>query len=158
MVRLAGLMFAAMGWDADALGDGWRRWQDRAAAAVAHDRPDRAVFVVDRPDGTGLAACGAGTVAQRLPSPRHPDGRAGYVQWMSTEPAHQRRGYGRAILRRLLAWYEELGVGPVELHATDEGAGLYHSEGFWTGTGGVALRRRLWDPPPREDAVTGAQQ
>jgi GNAT superfamily N-acetyltransferase len=141
-------MFVSMGWDADALGDDWRRWQERAAAAVAHVGPDRAVFVVDRPDGTGLASCGAGTVAQRLPSPRHPDGRAGYVQWMSTEPAHQHQGYGRAVLRRLLDWYDELGVGPVELHATAEGARLYRSEGFWEGSGAVALRRRPWDPPP----------
>ncbi len=67
---------------------------------------------------------------------------------MSTEPGFQRRGYGRAILRRLLEWYDALGVGTVELHATPQGAVLYRSEGFWEGTGAVALRRRLWDPAP----------
>jgi GNAT superfamily N-acetyltransferase len=147
-------MFAAMGWNRDGLGGSWDEWAANVAATLSERSPDQlAVFVVDRPDGVGppsggLVAVGAGTIAARLPSPRQPDGRGGYVQWMSTEPGYQRRGYGRAILARLLRWYDAQGIATVELHATPEGTALYRSEGFWEGTGAVALRRRPWDPPP----------
>jgi GNAT superfamily N-acetyltransferase len=107
------------------------------------------VFVVDHPEVDGaLVACGAGVVCRRLPNPWHPDGLAGYVQWMSTEPAFRRRGLGRAVLRAVLDWFAQLGVENVELHATEEGAPLYRSEGFWRGSGGEPMRRRPWDPPP----------
>ncbi|HUA94699.1 MAG TPA: hypothetical protein VMB82_04145, partial [Acidimicrobiales bacterium] len=105
VVRLTGLMFASMGWDRAATGGSWDEWERNAATTLATRPPDEfAVFVVGRPEEPGpipvaggrLVACGAGTIARRLPGPRLPDGRAGYVQWMSTEPGYQRRGYGRA--------------------------------------------------------------
>jgi len=110
------------------------------------------IFVVDHPERPArLVSCGAGVAVPRLPNPWHPDGRAGYLQWMCTDPAFRGRGYGRAVLRAVLGWLEEHGIDNVELHATAEGRPLYRSEGFWRGSGGEAMRRRPWDPPP-EDA------
>jgi GNAT superfamily N-acetyltransferase len=141
-------MFRTLGLELDE--EGWARWRAAAGAAVV-DRlgPDVTFFVVDHPDEPGrLVACGGGVVMRRLPNPKHPDGRAGYVQWMSTEPAFQRRGHARAVLRAVLSWFEGQGVDNIELHATPEGAPLYRSEGFWRGSGGEPMRRRPWDPPP----------
>ena len=84
----------------------------------------------------------------RFPTVGQPDGRVGYVQWMSTDPAYRRQGLGRGVLRALLAWFEGGGIDNVELHASPDGAPLYKAEGFWRGTGGEALRRRPYDPPP----------
>jgi GNAT superfamily N-acetyltransferase len=128
----------------------WQVWRRAAVAAVVDRDVSRVgMFVVDHPDVTGaLVACGAGVVSDRLPNPWHPDGLAGYVQWMSTEPAFRRRGLARAVLRAILEWFDERGVDNVELHATDAGAPLYRSEGFWRGSSGEPMRRRAWDPPP----------
>ncbi|HMK99751.1 MAG TPA: GNAT family N-acetyltransferase [Acidimicrobiales bacterium] len=128
----------------------WETWR-RAARDVVQRLPgdEVAVFVADHPDRPGtLVSCGAGVVVPRLPNPWHPHGRAGYVQWMSTEPEFRRRGYGRAVLQAVLAWFDQGGVDNVELHATEQGEPLYRSEGFWRGSGGEPMRRRPWDPPP----------
>ncbi|HEX6395485.1 MAG TPA: hypothetical protein VFZ97_18770, partial [Acidimicrobiales bacterium] len=65
VVRLAGLMFASMGFDVT------DEWSARATAAfVQRLGGDMTAFVVDRPDGEpGLAAGGAGVVTTRLPTP-----------------------------------------------------------------------------------------
>jgi len=125
-----------------------QEWRDTVAEAFSW--PHAAVFVVDDPDGDGgLAACGAGVTAQRLPNPWHLGGSpVGYVQWMSTDPAFRRRGLARAVLRAVLAWLDAQGIDDVELHASPDGAPLYRSEGFWRGNGGEPMRRRPWDPPP----------
>lgn len=130
--------------------DHWRHWRAVARRAVMERTGDDvAVFVADDPGVPGrLVACGAGIVVRRLPNPHHPHGLAGYVQWMSTDPDFQRRGYGRAVLQGVLGWFEARGVDNVELHATPEGEPLYRSEGFWRGSGGLPMRRRPWDPPP----------
>ncbi|MDE3086052.1 MAG: GNAT family N-acetyltransferase [Acidobacteriota bacterium] len=149
VVRLAEAMFRPLG------GGGldeahWARWREASLAVTARLPSDGlGVFVVDHPERPGaLAACGAGVVVPRLPNPWHPNGLAGYVQWMSTEPDWRRRGFGRAVLRAVLRFFEERGVDNVELHATASGAPLYRSEGFWEGSSGLAMRRRPWDPPP----------
>ena len=128
----------------------WITWRDAARRAVRERSGDDVVlFVVDHPEARGqLVACGAGIVARRLPNPHHPDGLAGYVQWMSTEPAFQRRGLARAVLRAVIDWFASRGIDNVELHATEAGEPLYRSEGFWRGSGGLPMRRRPWDPPP----------
>ncbi|MHB8681027.1 MAG: GNAT family N-acetyltransferase [Acidimicrobiales bacterium] len=149
MVRLAELMYRALGVTAEE-GE-WEAWRAAGLAALEAGSERLAVFVVDHPDEPGrLVACGAGIVSVRLPFPWRLDGRAGYVQWMSTEPDFRRRGLARAVLRALLAWFESIGVDNVELHASTDGAALYRSEGFWQGTHGIPMRRRPWDPPPDE--------
>jgi len=148
IVRLAELMYRSLGIELPA--ERWERWRAAARRSVlARLGGDLTVVVAEDGGGSGrLVACGAGSIVDRLPHPSQEDPRVGYVQWMSTEPAHRRRGLGRAVLRALLAWYEAHGVDTVELHASAGGAPLYRSEGFWEGSTGQAMRRRSWDPPP----------
>lgn len=130
--------------------DRWSTWRQASLEAMALLPSETiGVFVVDHPrHPDALISCGAGVVVPRLPNPFHPSGLAGYVQWMSTVPDFRRRGLGRAVLRSVLGWFEERGIDNVELHATEQGAPLYRSEGFWRGSTGEPMRRRSWDPPP----------
>jgi GNAT superfamily N-acetyltransferase len=128
VVRLAALMYTSMGLDATGLD-----WRENAMKVMAErlGGDEVAVFVIDDPENAGaLAACGGVAVIQRLPGPNTRDGRWGYVQWISTEPRHQRRGFARAIMTAILAWCEARGIQNVELHATAQGEPLYRSMGF----------------------------
>lgn len=133
LVRLRGVMLAAMHdvprsvppapWQAHAelLLRGWLADPGAPLTAV----------VVDSPDRPGrLASCAVGVVEQRLGSPTNPDGRIGYVFSVATDPAHRRRGYSRACMQRLLAWFGTRGVTTVDLRASAEGEPLYRSLGF----------------------------
>ncbi|GIH91493.1 GNAT family N-acetyltransferase [Planobispora siamensis] len=90
---------------------------------------DTAVYVVDAPQG-GLAACGIGLIFDRFPGPYLPDGRYGYIQGMTTDPGHRRRGHSRAIMGALMEWYRARGIRKVDLHATSDGEPLYRQFGF----------------------------
>jgi GNAT superfamily N-acetyltransferase len=128
VVRLAALMYTSMGLDASGL-----QWRENAMKVMAErlGGDEVVVFVVDDPERPGaLAACGAAAVIQRLPGPNTPAGRWGYVQWISTEPRYQRRGFARAVMNALIAWLEARGVYNLELHATAQGEPLYRSLGF----------------------------
>ena len=140
VVRLARVMFDSMGHDAS--GEEWQREGERHVRERLGS--DLAVLVVEHPDDGSLVSSAAGTVARRLPVPRNPAGRAGYVQWVATEPAFRRRGLARLTLEALLAWFEATGVPNVELHATADGEALYRSLGF-SQSGGRALRRLAWE-------------
>lgn len=139
VIRLAALMYEAMGLDAGAPG-----WQDAAGRALAGRLGgDTAVFVADDPATAGrLAATGAGTIAIRLPGPANPAATVGYIQWVSTDPGWRRRGLARLITSALLGWFSERDVAAVELHATADAAALYHSLGFGLGPN-PGLRIRL---------------
>jgi GNAT superfamily N-acetyltransferase len=126
LVRLRRVMFEAMGVDHSS--PEWAAATERVLR-TSLAAGSMAAFVVDG-DGGRLAAGGVGMVAQRLPGPRNPTGRHGYIQSMATDPSARRRGYARAVFEALLGWFEEQGVGSVALHATDEGAPLYRSYGF----------------------------
>jgi GNAT superfamily N-acetyltransferase len=136
IVRLAALMYESMGIDAsDPL------WQRRGQSEVrSRLGADLVAFVVDHPRRQGLVASGVGTIAQRLPSPGNPGGRAGYVQWVATDPEFRRRGLARQVMQALMRWYEAAAVPAVELHATPVGEPLYRSLGFSDGPP-LALRR-----------------
>nr|WP_037909228.1 GNAT family N-acetyltransferase [Actinacidiphila yeochonensis] len=129
VVRLRRLMFEAMS-GRDAAGP-WEAEAERVLAArlAAPGSEAMGVFVVDA-EGGGLAACAVGTVEERLPSPGAPSGRFGFVFNVCTDPAHRRRGYARAAVEALLAWFTAEGVHRVDLHATVDAAGLYRSLGF----------------------------
>ena len=145
VVRLAAMMFASMGQDSTEGEDAAGGWRDAGRARFLEriGGDSLATFVVDDPDRPGrLAASAAGSVVERLPAPLNPGGRAGYVQWVCTDPAFRGRGLGRLVMSALLDWYDRLGVGVVELHATAVAEGLYRSLGF-DDSGPVALRRRL---------------
>ena len=130
VIRLVALMYEAMGLDATGLA-----WREAAAAALASRLGgDTCVFVADDPDRPRrLAATGAGVITTRLPGPANPAATVGYIQWVSTDPLWRRRGLARALTSALLAWFAERGVRAVELHATPQAAGLYHSLGFGPG-------------------------
>ena len=127
LIRLAEVMFSSVGVDADRAG-----WRDHAARVLAErlGSDDLAAFVVEDDESGRLVACGAATVAQRLPGPGNPSGRVGYVQWMVTEEGHRRRGLARAVMGAILDWYRGHRVRVVELHASSSGEGLYRSLGF----------------------------
>jgi GNAT superfamily N-acetyltransferase len=85
------------------------------------------VAAADRP-----VAVAVGVVDQRLPSPRRPSGRIGYVEWLATHPRHRRRGAARLALRELLRWFDEQRIGPVDVHASASARPLYTELGFTT--------------------------
>jgi ribosomal protein S18 acetylase RimI-like enzyme len=139
VLRLADLMYEAMGMDTSA--PGWRK----AAARMVETRlgTDAIVFVADDPNTAGqLVATGAGTIARRLPGPSNPDVQVGYIQWVSTDPKWRRLGLARSITTALLEWFQARGVRSVELHATADTENLYRSLGFGQGTN-PGLRIRL---------------
>lgn len=110
-------------------------WQDAALRTMAQrlaGSGDRfAAFVVDAPDRPGwLAACAVGLIESRLPAPHNPSGEFGYVLNVATDPGYRRRGYSRACMRAVLAWYERRGVSRVDLRASAAGEPLYRSLGF----------------------------
>lgn len=141
LVRLRGVMLRGIGGDDP--GDDWceparQILIERLAAAA----PTMAAFVVDRPDGGGLAACVVGTVEQRLGGPGDPAGRVGYVFSVATDPDQRRRGYSRLCLTALLDWFRAQGVRKVDLKASADGEPLYRSLGF-VRTPDPAMRLRL---------------
>lgn len=138
VIRLAALMYEAMGLDAS--GTAWR--QAAATALASRLGGDTQVFVADPGQGGRLAATGAGVIATRLPGPANPAATVGYIQWVSTDPRWRRRGLARSITSALLAWFAERDVRAIELHATPQAAGLYRSLGFAPG-GNPGLRVRL---------------
>lgn len=126
LVRLRRVMYDAMG--VDHSDPAWaaeceRVLRESLASGVM------AAYVVDEGGGR-LRACGVGMVEQRLPGPRTPNGRHGYVQSMATDPDARRQGHARAIFAALLEWFAEQGVTSIDLHATDAGARIYRTFGF----------------------------
>ena len=125
MVRLASIMYEAMGLDVAA--PEWRAEAERVVRERAGG-DDCAVFVVE--EDARVVACGGVTITTRLPGPGNPTARYGYIQWMVTEPEHRRKGHARAVFEAILAWLRERGVRNLELHATPEGEVLYRQFGF----------------------------
>ena len=129
LVRLAVVMFNAMGLDTGA-----PEWQEMGRQVTGRrlGSGDMAAWVVDGDEPGHLISAGVGMINQRLPGPRNPSGRAGYIQWVATESGHRRQGLGREVIQGLLRWFAEQGVSVVELHATADGEPLYRSLGFGT--------------------------
>src|SRR5690349_11747375 len=100
LTRLRALMLDSVGATVD---DAWRA---ECTAAFEQGLADGTyvAFVVDAPDGTGLAACGVASVSQRLPSMTNRSGRVGYIHSMSTDPSHRRAGHARAVFDAVMAW------------------------------------------------------
>ena len=127
LVRLRGLMLAAMGVD---VSGPWRdvalKWFTEQLAS-----PDTfAAYVVDDP-AVGVVAGAAGNVYAHAPGPNDLSTLRGHVYNVSTEPDFRRRGRARACVAALLDWFrDETAVGQVELHATNDGVDLYRAFGF----------------------------
>ncbi len=136
LTRLRALMFAAMGRPVPAA------WAAPTQAAFARRiaAATFAAYVVE--DAGRVVGCGAGWVEEHLPSPTVLDGRRGHVASMSTEPAARRQGHARAVAGALLAWFDDLGVGRVDLRATPDGRPLYEALGFRVQSGDTMSRTR----------------
>ncbi|MGW7681211.1 GNAT family N-acetyltransferase [Kribbella sp. NPDC054772] len=127
LVRLRGLMLAAMGNDLDG------PWQKIALDWFTEQlaSPDTfAAYVVDDPSA-GVVAGAAGNVWAHPPGPRDLSTVRGHLYNVSTEPDFRRRGLARACVVALMDWFrDETAVGQIELHATDDGIDLYRDLGF----------------------------
>ncbi|MCX5206576.1 GNAT family N-acetyltransferase [Streptomyces sp. NBC_00237] len=138
LVRLRAMLFENLGGDffnpeshenSEERDGGWR---GELAVVLKEQVASESVriLVVDAGDGSGLAACGIGTIEQRLPGPHLRNGRIGHVIGVITDPAHRRRGHSRAVLEELLDWFRHQFVARVDLYASAEGEPLYRALGF----------------------------
>lgn len=101
-------------------------YRERYMVKDADKLPDRCVFVVDANDipvATTTAWFGESSM-----------GHGNWLQWISSDPAHQGKGLGRAVIARALRRYTELGeVGNVYLHTqtwSHKAVYLYNKFGF----------------------------
>ncbi|GAA4383303.1 GNAT family N-acetyltransferase [Actinomadura verrucosospora] len=132
LVRLRALLFEDLGGEFFAPPAGDDGWRHTLATVLKEQLTADTVriLVVDGDGDGGLAACGIGTIEQRLPGPHLPSGRLGQVIGVVTDPAHRRRGHSRAIMHGLLDWFRERDVARVDLHASRDGERLYRDLGF----------------------------
>ena len=130
LIRLRQLMFVSMGHGSVGDDGGWQESCAAHLERALRDGRTLAAFVVDAPGVPGLAAGGIGTITQRLPGPGRPNGLVGHIASMSTDPRWRRQGHARRVLHGLLDWFEAEGASLVDLSASEEGLGLYLSEGF----------------------------
>ncbi|MFF3784526.1 GNAT family N-acetyltransferase [Streptomyces sp. NPDC001933] len=138
LVRLRAMLFDDLGgdfFDPASGGDDWLqslavvlKEQLSADAGAASGTDAVRILVVD--GGSGLAACGIGTIEQRLPGPHLRNGRIGQVIGVVTDPGYRRLGHSRSIMRGLLDWFRERDVARVDLYASPEGEPLYRELGF----------------------------
>ncbi|MFC9757708.1 GNAT family N-acetyltransferase [Streptomyces sp. NPDC056921] len=138
LVRLRAMLFDDLGGDFFDPASGDDDWlqalavvlkeQLSADAGAACGTDAVRILVVD--GGSGLAACGIGTIEQRLPGPHLRNGRIGQVIGVVTDPGYRRLGHSRSIMRGLLDWFRERDVARVDLYASPEGEPLYRELGF----------------------------
>ncbi|MVO84236.1 GNAT family N-acetyltransferase [Streptomyces sp. p1417] len=110
-------------------------WQEASLPTLrrrlADPEGDFAVFAVDHPERPGgLAAIAVGTLEYRIGRSGNPHGVAGYVFSVATDPGTRRRGFSRACVAELIAWFRERGAGQVDLTTSADAEGLYASLGF----------------------------
>ncbi|MFD0296255.1 GNAT family N-acetyltransferase [Streptomyces sp. NPDC127118] len=136
LVRLRAMLFENLGGDFFAPASGGDDWLDALATVLKEQLTTSAdtgsdtvrILVVDGENG--LAACGIGTIEQRLPGPHLRNGRIGQVIGVVTDPRSRRRGHSRRIVQGLLGWFRESDVARVDLYASTEGEPLYRDLGF----------------------------
>ncbi|SCK06200.1 Ribosomal protein S18 acetylase RimI [Streptomyces sp. WMMB 714] len=130
LVRLRALLFAELDQDGTGHVPGDAGWRDALTAVLKEQLAAESVRILVVDGERGLAACGIGTVQQRLPGPHLPNGLAGQVLGVVTDPAYRRRGHSRAVMCGLLDWFRECETGRVDLYASRDGEPLYRSLGF----------------------------
>jgi GNAT superfamily N-acetyltransferase len=129
LTRLREVMLSDMGMLAGA-GPGWRDKAEAWFAQRLDGKDDFAAFVIEHP-GLGVVSCAAGVCDHHAPGPRNPGGVQGLVFNMSTDPRCRRRGYARACLDALLAWFrDETEARVINLNATGDSIAMYRSLGF----------------------------
>ncbi|NGO06725.1 GNAT family N-acetyltransferase [Streptomyces sp. HC44] len=130
LVRLRALLFENLGGDFFSPASENSDWLDALAVVLKEQVTADAVRILVMDGSSGLAACGIGTVEQRLPGPHLRNGRIGHVIGVVTDPAYRRRGLSRSIMRGLLGWFREREAARVDLYASAEGEPLYCELGF----------------------------
>jgi ribosomal protein S18 acetylase RimI-like enzyme len=114
-------------------------WALESTRTVANRLGDDLIgVVIDAPEG-GLACCGLVNIAPRLPRPGAHSHQMAYVQWVSTAPQHQRKGYARKVMDALLEETDRRGIEVVELHASPDGIPLYRDLGFFVKDDNIAM-------------------
>jgi len=130
LTRLRAVMLSDMGMLAAGADPSWLDKAEAWFAQRLDGKDDFAAFVIEDPD-LGLVSCVAGVCDRHAPGPGNPGGVQGLIFNMSTDPRRRRRGYARACLDALLAWFrDETEARVVNLHATGDGIALYRSLGF----------------------------
>ncbi|WP_405556024.1 GNAT family N-acetyltransferase [Streptomyces sp. NBC_01171] len=100
-------------------------------ARLADPAGSFAAFVVDHPERPGaLAALAVGTVEYRIGRETNPQGTIGFVFSVATDPGARRRGYARACMDELLAWFRARGARQIQLTASADARPLYEALGF----------------------------
>ncbi len=101
-------------------GKDWReRWRARFAKAFATQ------YVLVGEEEGEIAAFASGTI--------DPDTRLGYIDLLAVDRRFQGKGYGRTMLRGMLAWMKQRGAVHAHLECladNEAGNALYRSEGF----------------------------
>ncbi len=77
-----------------------------------------------------IVASGIGIIYDDLPQPWLPNGKMGYIRWMSTTEDFRGYGVGEQVLNHLMNWFNDQGVVRVQLHATDKAIEFYSQHGF----------------------------
>jgi ribosomal protein S18 acetylase RimI-like enzyme len=145
LTRLREVMLSDMGMLAAGADPGWRDKAEAWFTQRLDDKTDFAVFVIAHLD-LGVVSCAAGVCDRHAPGPGNPGGVQGVVFNLSTDPRCRHRGYARACLDALLAWFrDETEARVINLNATRDGMALYRSLGF-TEPRYPALQLRLVRP------------
>jgi GNAT superfamily N-acetyltransferase len=130
LTRLRELMLSDMGMLKPGADPSWWDKAEDWFAQRLDDKDNFGAFVIEHLDG-GVVSCAAGVCDQHAPGPGNPGGVQGLVFNMSTDPQYRRRGYARACLDALLAWFrDETEARVINLNATGDGIALYRSLGF----------------------------
>lgn len=108
------------GWEEDAI-----KWLER----TTKDGTCNAVVAWDKAT-ENIVASGIGIIYDDIPQPWLPNGKMGYIRWMSTTEEFRGYGVGEQILKLLMKWFEENDVERVQLHATDKAIDFYMQQGF----------------------------
>ena len=103
-------------------------------------RSDLMGWVIEADEPGELASSALLNIWRRLARPGIAGDDSAYVQWVSTDPRYQRRGYARALMVALMDDCDERGIEVVELHASPYGEQLYVDLGFRGDNIGVAMR------------------
>lgn len=137
LLRLRVLMFDDIG--VDTSGREWKRTcRDDLERGLS--RGDLIGAVIDDDEGGGLVAGGLLQVQERLATPRFPNGTFGYLGSVAVERSRRRQGLGTRVVVALIDEARQLGLERVELHATDDGEGIYRALGFDERGGGLEMR------------------
>ena len=126
LLRLRGVMFSSL--DSTPAAQHW----EGACRQIMLDglnSGDLLAAVAETEDGT-IVAGGIAAVHRWLPSPANPSGLKGYIGSMATDQEWRRHGIGRQIANHLIQALHERGISEIELHATEDGEGIYRSLGF----------------------------